>query len=129
MSQTSAMMGGSFNSYRNNSSWDFDDYSSKPTFKKEKKEEKKLYTPKTTTTSTTLPNYPTSLKNTSSGDFAIHDISELSVGMMIQHSRFGEGVVENLDNSGADAKIRVHFTELQETKLLMLRFAKFKILK
>lgn len=129
MSQTSAMMGGSFNSYRNNSSWDFDDYSSKPTFKKEKKEEKKLYTPKTTATSNTLSNYPNSLKNTSSGDFAIHDISELSVGMMIQHSRFGEGVVENLDNSGADAKIRVHFTELQETKLLMLRFAKFKILK
>ena len=63
-----------------------------------------------------------------SPEFTIHEAGELAEGMMIQHFRFGEGVVENIDCAGADSKIRVRFIELDETKLLMLRFAKFKIL-
>ena len=47
--------------------------------------------------------------------------------MKIQHSRFGVGVIENIFVD--DEKIKVNFTELNETKLLMLKFAKFKILK
>jgi len=124
LSQTSATMGGSFMPYRKSSGWDFEDYTSKPVFAKETKTEKNVQEEMPMrTVGSTLSN------NISLGDFEIHDISEMTVGMVIQHSRFGKGVVEALDKSGADAKIRVHFTELNETKLLMLRFAKFKILK
>lgn len=124
LSQTSATMGGSFMPYRKSSGWDFDEYTSKPVFAKETNTEKKVQEemPMRTVGSTQS-------NNISLGDFEIHDISEMTIGMVIQHSRFGKGVVEALDKSGADAKIRVHFTELNETKLLMLRFAKFKILK
>jgi DNA helicase-2/ATP-dependent DNA helicase PcrA len=125
MSQTTAMMGeSSYASSRRSTSWDFDDYSSKPVFSRESKPTRSVqpFKPQSATR-------PITQTNEMDSSFTIHDISELSEGMMIQHSRFGEGVIQNLDNAGIDSKIRVHFTELDESKLLMLRFAKFKILK
>ncbi len=126
MSQTSSSSGG-YSSPSRHSFWDNDGYSSAPIYSREKK---------TTTTSkvqksNTQVQYTPRLSNNEekmSPDFTIHEAHELAEGMMIQHFRFGEGVVENIDSSGADSKIRVHFIELNETKLLMLRFAKFKIL-
>jgi DNA helicase-2/ATP-dependent DNA helicase PcrA len=126
MSQASSSSGG-YSSPSRHSFWDNDGYSSAPIYSREKK---------TTTTSkvqksNTQVQYTPRLSNNEekmSPDFTIHEAHELAEGMMIQHFRFGEGVVENIDSSGADSKIRVHFIELNETKLLMLRFAKFKIL-
>ena len=132
MTQTSA--GGGFSSARYSSDWDFNDYSSMPVYSREKKD-KPTKSTKTSTPSSkpSVTQKPVVLRSTVqpeeiSPEFTIHEAGELAEGMMIQHFRFGEGVVENIDCAGADSKIRVRFIELDETKLLMLRFAKFKIL-
>ena len=46
--------------------------------------------------------------------------------MTIEHERFGRGTVIELDTAGTDAKIVVKFDNL-DTKTLLLKFAKFKI--
>ncbi len=61
------------------------------------------------------------------GDYVLHSASELTEGCMIEHNRFGEGVITNIDTSSGDAKIDVDFGEVGTRKLL-LKFAKFKIL-
>jgi DNA helicase-2/ATP-dependent DNA helicase PcrA len=53
-------------------------------------------------------------------------INGLTVGSVIVHERFGEGVVERLEGSGLDAKASVRFQNVG-TKQLLLRFAKFSI--
>jgi DNA helicase-2/ATP-dependent DNA helicase PcrA len=53
-------------------------------------------------------------------------IDGLTVGSVIVHERFGEGVVEKLEGSGLDAKASVRFQNVG-TKQLLLRFAKFTI--
>lgn len=129
MSQTSAMMGeGYSSSYRSNNRWDLDDSSSKTTFIQPKREMPYSQSHKSIASSPKIST-PIQTRSSSNVEFSGHDINELSVGMIIEHSRFGVGVIESLENNGSDAKIRVNFNEIGETKLLMLRFAKFKILK
>lgn len=53
-------------------------------------------------------------------------INGLTVGSVIVHERFGEGVVERLEGSGLDAKASVRFQNVG-TKQLLLRFAKFTL--
>ena len=53
-------------------------------------------------------------------------INGLTVGSVIVHERFGEGVVEKLEGSGLDAKACVRFQNVG-TKQLLLRFAKFTL--
>lgn len=60
-------------------------------------------------------------------EHSIHASGELSVGMNIEHPRFGRGVISALDTSGVDHKITVTFSNV-DTKVLLLKFAKFKIL-
>ena len=60
---------------------------------------------------------PTSLPSSLNG---------LTIGSVIVHERFGEGVVEKLEGSGLDAKACVRFQNVG-TKLLLLRFAKFTL--
>lgn len=126
MSQTSASPDNSYSYPKRSNRWDFDNYNSKPVFSQPKR------------TSPTLPSVniqtpksisATSFTHTPSNGYASHNPSELSIGMTIEHSRFGIGKIESIDANGADAKIKVTFHELGETKLLMLRFAKFKILR
>ena len=59
--------------------------------------------------------------------FGLHAASELNVGSIIDHFRFGRGVITKVDTSGSDAKIVVNFDEVG-TKTLLLKFAKFNIL-
>ncbi len=73
------------------------------------------------------PASPAQPAQTADGNFSNHDVSELSVGSQILHSRFGHGEVINIDTSGSDAKIDVMFNDGQTRKLL-LKFAKFEIL-
>ena len=57
----------------------------------------------------------------------IHEASNLSVGMTIEHQRFGTGRITTIDTSSADARIVVEFTNTG-TKTLLLKFARFKII-
>lgn len=65
-------------------------------------------------------------KAESPGAFSVHDTSELSPGMHIEHERFGPGMIEEVDTSGVNARIIVKFANL-EIKTLLLKYAKFKI--
>lgn len=68
-----------------------------------------------------------SQRSDSSSINGIHSVSELSTGMTIEHSRFGTGVIINVDNKSADARIVVKFNNVGE-KTLLLKFAKFNII-
>jgi len=61
-----------------------------------------------------------------SADFAPSDTSELKEGMKVEHPKFGFGMVVKLDESGADRKARINFSDFGE-KTLLLSFAKLKI--
>ena len=51
----------------------------------------------------------------------------IQVGSIILHSRFGKGQVMKIEGSGENCKATIDFEETS-TKVLLLRFAKFKIL-
>lgn len=63
----------------------------------------------------------------SPGEFVLHGVAELTVGMNIEHERFGKGVIEEIDTEGTKPRIVVKFSNL-DTKTLLLQFARFKIL-
>lgn len=88
-------------------------------------------------TSGRAPQAPTTSHNTtatshspqaaSATDFSTHTVNELSEGCLIHHSRFGQGVITDIDQSGADAKITVDFADAGP-RTLLLKFARFKLL-
>lgn len=45
------------------------------------------------------------------------------IGQNVFHSKFGEGVIVNLEGSGADARVQVNFRKAS-TKWLALEYAK-----
>jgi DNA helicase-2/ATP-dependent DNA helicase PcrA len=53
--------------------------------------------------------------------------AKLTVGNIVEHSKFGKGEVLKIEGSGNDAKALIHFTSVGQ-KNLLLRFAKLKIL-
>ena len=55
------------------------------------------------------------------------NVAGLSVGVTIEHQRFGIGEVINLEGTGENAKATVAFRNAG-TKQLLLKFAKFKII-
>lgn len=70
---------------------------------------------------------PTPTSNVSS-DFSIHNAGQLSEGMIIEHPRFGTGEIVKIDTENADARISVMFKNTG-TRILLLKFAKIKIIK
>ena len=58
---------------------------------------------------------------------SMHQADDLSVGMKIEHSRFGSGTITKVDTESTDARIVVQFTNVGE-KTLLLKFAKFNII-
>ncbi|MCM1254559.1 MAG: UvrD-helicase domain-containing protein [Duncaniella sp.] len=86
--------------------------------------------------SSAQPSYPASstLANvnsrsavkTSVGGFSLHTVSEVKEGNVIEHSKFGRGVITGVDQSGMDAKIAVDFNTTGK-RMLLLKFAKFAI--
>ena len=60
------------------------------------------------------------------GKFIQHNADELDEGMTILHPKFGRGVITTLDQSGADAKIIVNFSDVG-MKTMLLKFARFQI--
>ncbi len=59
-------------------------------------------------------------------DFAPSDTSRLQEGMKVEHPKFGFGMVIQLDETGADRKAKIQFSDFGE-KTLLLSFAKLKI--
>ena len=74
----------------------------------------------TSASSRTIPSGNPSYSN-------IHKAENLSVGMIIEHQRFGTGKITTIDTSSADARIIVEFANTG-TKTLLLKFAHFKII-
>ena len=54
--------------------------------------------------------------------------SEIKVGVRIEHERFGLGTVTKLEGTGDNLKATVEFSHVG-TKQLLLKFAKYKVLK
>lgn len=67
-----------------------------------------------------------SASHTASKGASLHDSSELSVGMIIEHQIFGRGKIEEIDKQQPDHRIRVTFDNTGQ-KVLMLKFARFVI--
>lgn len=63
----------------------------------------------------------------SAGNHTLHNVSDLTVGMKIEHPRFGSGEITNIDTVSADPRITVNFSNV-ETKTLLLKFARFNII-
>jgi DNA helicase-2/ATP-dependent DNA helicase PcrA len=61
-----------------------------------------------------------------SADFAPSDTSKLTIGMKVEHPKFGYGMVMQMDVSGPDRKAKISFDDFGE-KTLLLNFAKLKI--
>lgn len=80
----------------------------------------------TTPTSSRKPGNDTPLSS-ATGNLLTHTAGELSVGMKIEHSRFGHGTITNIDTTSIDHKITVQFSNV-DTKVLLLKFAKFNII-
>ena len=57
----------------------------------------------------------------------MHDVADLSVGMRIEHSRFGLGTITAIASNAPNPTITVEFKVVGEKKLL-LRFARFNII-
>ena len=61
-----------------------------------------------------------------SADFAPSDTSQLTIGMKVEHPKFGYGMVMQMDVSGPDRKAKISFDDFGE-KTLLLNFAKLRI--
>lgn len=62
-----------------------------------------------------------------SGDYGLHSSAELRPGSVIEHQKFGRGTVLEVDTDALDHRVRVKFDQV-EPRVLLLKFAKFKIL-
>lgn len=65
---------------------------------------------------------------TAGNGFSTHSAAELRQGTRINHATFGLGVVQAIDTSGVDDRIRVEFAADGQTRTLLLKFARFTIL-
>ena len=59
-------------------------------------------------------------------NFVPGDISNLKIGDMVQHQRFGRGVVTEIEGEGQNKKAKVNFDNIG-SKTLVLKFAKMRI--
>ena len=59
-------------------------------------------------------------------NFVPGDISSLKIGDMVQHQRFGRGVVTEMEGEGQNQKAKVNFDNIG-SKTLVLKFAKMRI--
>ncbi len=69
---------------------------------------------------------PSAGKPASDVRYALHSVSEVAEGTVIEHAKFGRGAIVNIDTAGPDPRITVKF-ENTDTRTLMLKFAKFSI--
>lgn len=65
--------------------------------------------------------------DTEGSEYRMYSPGELLVGKKIEHERFGIGTIEEIDTTAVNARIKVRFSNI-DTKTLLLKFAKFKVL-
>ncbi|MBW7844099.1 MAG: UvrD-helicase domain-containing protein [Bacteroidia bacterium] len=65
-------------------------------------------------------------QSTTTSDFVGDDTSNLQVGMLVEHQRFGNGTVVSIEGNGDNKKANIDFGN-QGKKMLVLKFAKLKI--
>nr|WP_258103982.1 3'-5' exonuclease [Marinoscillum sp. MHG1-6] len=70
--------------------------------------------------------FATRVNHTPSPDFKPSDTSTLTVGMKVEHPKFGFGSVSEIDEEGSNRKAKVNFDSAGE-KTLLLSFAKLRI--
>ena len=58
-------------------------------------------------------------------DFVPEDIHDISIGMDVEHQRFGKGTVTALEGNVGSEKATINFAEFGE-KTLVLKFAKLR---
>jgi len=66
-------------------------------------------------------------KHTPSDDFKASDTSNLTLGMKVEHPKFGFGQVVHIDEEGSNRKASVNFDKAGD-KTLLLAFAKLRII-
>ena len=66
-------------------------------------------------------------KNNSVTEIIGDDTKNLQPEMMVEHGRFGKGVVKKMEGVFPNQKATIHFESAGE-KLLILKFAKLKII-
>lgn len=71
--------------------------------------------------------HPKSISNSGSGLKPLHTPDELEIGMKIEHSKLGIGIITGMGNVQGEPSITVDFG-VTGIKKLLLRFAKFEIL-
>lgn len=59
--------------------------------------------------------------------YSTHSAESLRAGMRIEHSRFGNGVIEQIDTNNSETRIVVTFENVG-SKTLLLKFARFNII-
>lgn len=67
-------------------------------------------------------------QNAESKPKGFHNVDELTKGMHIEHTRFGTGIITDIDITHADPRITVSFEEVG-SRVLLLKFARFSIVK
>lgn len=68
-----------------------------------------------------------SIDSSSSGDYTLHSIEELSIDMCIEHGKFGQGIIVKTGHISGEPSITVEFDAVGR-KNLLLKFARFKLL-
>lgn len=68
-----------------------------------------------------------STNNATVNGYTNHTADELSVGTIIEHSKFGRGNISSIDIESVDHRITVDF-DTSDTRTLLLKFARFKII-
>lgn len=62
------------------------------------------------------------------GDFVADNPTDITVGMEVEHERFGAGKVLNIEGNGGDIKAIVNFYAVGQ-KTLLMKFARLRIIK
>ncbi len=76
---------------------------------------------------TTAYTCETSKQSNDDSDYIKHNSEQLSVGIKIEHQRFGIGIISDIDRSQPDHKIIVEFDNVNQ-RTLLLKYARFKII-
>jgi DNA helicase-2/ATP-dependent DNA helicase PcrA len=71
---------------------------------------------------------PAATNHTPSGDFKPSDTSVLVAGDRVEHLKFGFGTVKEVEVNGSDRKAKILFEGGIGEKVLLLSFAKLRIL-
>ncbi len=84
--------------------------------------------PKFRSAEPTPPQRLTKLPLRTSQSFAASSVGEIAPGVTVEHERFGQGVVQEVEDVGGDTKVTVQFA-LAGKKNLLLKYAKLMVVK